>query len=334
MNIQNVTKKITLVVGTAALALTAHSALAMEPVELKIASFKQGSSYYVYAVTIGALLRDNLPKGSVIDTPPIGGGVANPALVNAGKADIGLSFAVSNTWAEKGTVAFKEPQTNVRALVGGLDQYYAVVLANADGVKGTLNDFVSKKKPDPSVVMLPKGSTGYYASRQLLSLVGSTEKELKSRGGSYTYGSFGVVKSGLKNGSFDLFGHVVTVGHPAVTEIALTNDVSFLQPSNSTLSTMQKQFGWTVAELPAGSFANQDAPLRLPATGTTLVVHADMSDELAYMITKTICENVDKLVAGHQALADFNPKTGWTPELTGMKLHDGAVRYYREQGWM
>jgi TRAP transporter TAXI family solute receptor len=334
MSVRSFFRKTSLVLYTAAGAIVAHSALALEPVELKIASFKQGSSYHVYAVTIGELLRDELPEGSVIDTPPIGGGVANPALVNAGKADIGLSFAVSNSWATKGEVAFEEPMQNVRALVGGLDQYYAVVMANAGGVEGTLNDFLVNEKPDSRVVMLPKGSTGYYASRQLLSIVGSTEKELESRDGSYTYGSFGVVKSGLKSGSFDLFGHVVTVGHPAVTEIALTNDVTFLQPSDATLNEMQTQYGWNVAELPASTFANQDVALQLPATSTSVIVSADMSDELAYLITKVICESVDKLTAGHQALKDFDPKMAWTPELTQMKLHDGAIKYYRQRGWM
>lgn len=334
MSIQSFFSRRTLIVSIAVVVLMAHSALAMEPVKWKIASFKQGSSYYVYAVTIGEILRENLPKGSIVDTPPIGGGVANPALVDAGKVDIGFSFAVSNAWAEKGIVAFEKPLTNVRALVGGLDQYYAVVLANDKDVKGTLKDFMLKTQPDASVVMLPKGSTGYYSTRQILSLVDSTEKELESRGGSYTYGSFGVVKSGFKNSSFDLFGHVVTIGHPAVTEIALTNDVTFLQPSDATLSGMQKQFGWTIAGLPAGSFTNQGVELQLPATNTTLVVQAKMSDDLAYLITKIICENVDKLVAGHKALKDFDPKRAWAPELNGMKLHDGAIRYYHERGWM
>lgn len=321
--------------GLAMGALVATSASALEPVELKIASFKQGSSFFVYAVTIGDLLRSHLPEGSVIDTPPIGGGTSNPGLVSAGKADLGLSFAVANRWAEDGSVVYNEPQENVRALVGGLDQYYVAVLANGDSDNESVRSYVSTVKPDARVVMLPKGSTGYYATHQILNLVDASEDDLTDRGGSYGYGSFGVVKDSFANGSIDLFTHVVTVGHPAVTEIALNNDVSFLQPSDETLAAMTENFGWDVATLPANSFEGQEQDLTLPATNTVLIAHSDLSDELAYLITKTMNENADRLAAGHKALEDFDPASrAWVQSLLGMELHPGAAQYYREQGWI
>ena len=316
-------------------AIAATSADAQDPVELKIASFRQGSSVYVYAVTIGDLLRSHLPAGSVVDTPPIGGGTSNPGLVSEGKADLGLSFAVANVWAEQGTIVYSEPQENVQALVGGLDQYYVAVLANTNGSDDSVRSYVSTTNPDAQVVMLPKGSTGYYATHQILDVVDATEENLTGRGGSYGYGSFGVVKDSFANGSLDLFAHVVTVGHPAVTEIALNNDVSFLQPSEETLAAMTERYGWDVATLPANSFEGQDQDLQLPATNTVLVARSDMSDELAYLITKTINENADRLAAGHKALEDFDPSSrAWVQSLIGMELHPGAAQYYREQGWI
>lgn len=319
----------------AAMIFSASMTAKADPVQLKIASFRQGSSYYVYAVTIGELLRGSLPQGSVIDTPPIGGGVANPALVGAGKADLALSFSVSNAWAKKGIVAFDKPIDNVRALVGGLDQYYGIVLANGAGIDGDVKSYLTKTKPDARIIMLPKGSTGYYLSYQLFGLIDADPDALGKRGGTYNYGSFGVVKDGFANKSMDLFAHTVTVGHPAVTEIALNNKVSYLQLSAETLNGMSEKYGWDVATLPANSFKGQDIDLRLPATTTVLIARADLSDDLAYLITKTICENVDRLVAGHKALAKFDPATrAWKPNFTGIELHPGAMKYYKERGWM
>ena len=321
--------------GLALAALVTSPAAALEPVELKIASFRQGSSFYVYAVTIGDLLRNALPEGSVIDTPPIGSGVSNPALVSGGKADMGLSFTVANTWAKNGDDPFPKPISNVRALVGGLDQYYVATLAGGKNSSASVGAYLLNDKPDARAIMLPKGSTGYYASQQLYGVAGATEEKLKSKGGSYNYGSFGVVKNSFANQSADIFSHVVTVGHPAVTEIALNNEVTFLAPSDETLAGMTAKYGWDVATLPAKSFKHQDTALRLPATNTVLVARADMSDELAYTIVKTIAENAPKLAAGHKALSRFDPKTrAWKPALTGIELHPGAERYYREQGWM
>ena len=144
-----------------------------------------------------------------------------------------------------------------------------------------------------------------------------------------------MVKDSFANGSLDVFTHVVTVGHPAVTEIALNNEVSFLQPSDETLATMTERYGWDVATLPANSFEGQEQDLQLPATNTVLVARSDLSNELAYLITKTINENADRLAAGHKALEDFDPASrAWDQSLVGMELHPGAAQYYRERGWI
>lgn len=316
-------------------AMAASPVVAQDAVELKIASFTQGSSIYVYAVTIGDLLRDALPEGSIVDTPPIGGGTTNPAIISQGSADLGLSFAVANRWATTGEVMYDEPVDNVRALVGGLDQYYIAIIANDDVGPQSVADFVTATKPDTRVMMLPTGSTGYFATTQVLDVVGATEEVVEERGGSYGLGSFSVVKDSFANGSLDLFAHVVTVGHPTVTEIALSNDVSFLQPTDETLAGMSETYGWGTATLPANSFEGQTTDLVLPATNTVLIASADMSDDLAYLITKTINENAERLAAGHQALSDFDPATrAWVDELNGMELHPGAQRYYREQGFI
>lgn len=316
-------------------ALLAPAAYAQDPVELKIASFRQGSSVYVYAVTIGELLRNTLPEGSIVDTPPIGGGTTNPAIVGQGKADLGLSFAVANTWATKGEVLYNAPQENVRALVGGLDQYFVAPIANGNYGDESVANFANNVKPDMNAIMLPKGSTGYFATTQILDVVGASEDVVTGNGGSYGFGSFGVIKDSFANGSLDFFAHTVTVGHPTVTEIALSNEVTFLQPSEETLTAMTEKYGWGVATLPANAFEGQTTERTLPATNTVLIARADMSDDLAYLITKTICENAERLAAGHKALEDFDPATrAWVPALTGMELHPGALRYYREQGWV
>ena len=52
-------------------------AAAQDSVDLTVASFRAGSSWFVYSATIGEILRDALPEGSTIDTPPLGGGQAN-----------------------------------------------------------------------------------------------------------------------------------------------------------------------------------------------------------------------------------------------------------------
>ena len=52
------------------------------------------------------------------------------------------------------------------------------------------------------------------------------------------------------------------------------------------------------------------------------------------MITKTVCESKADMVAAHKAWGNFKPENAWKPENTGVPLHPGAIRYYKERGWM
>jgi TRAP-type uncharacterized transport system substrate-binding protein len=66
--------------------------------------------------------------------------------------------------------------------------------------------------------------------------------------------------------------------------------------------------------------------------GTVLIANEILSDDLAHLITKTVCENRDKMAAAHKAWADFDPAVAGLEENTAMPLHPGAARYYQEKG--
>lgn len=325
--------------ATAAIALALCAAPAgaqtKKPVELRIASFNVGSSWYVYGVTLAEVLRGKLPDGSKVDAPPLGGGTANPQLIERGKADIGLSFAVVNDWAMKGEFAFDKPQSKVRTLMGGLDDYYLGIVVNGKDRGPELNEFLDKQKADTRVMLLKKGSFGSFAGQQILDVAGSGEKEVAARGGRYDFADFPSIQAAFANGNADLFIQVITRGHPAVTEMAETGNVTLLEPSDKVLAAMKEKYGWSVDTLPKGSFRGQTRDLKLPGTTTAIIASSDMPDDLAYTIVKTVCENQDAFKAGHKALGGFDCATkAWKPDNLGAPLHPGAARYYRERGWM
>ncbi|MCC2098298.1 MAG: hypothetical protein KDJ29_15485, partial [Hyphomicrobiales bacterium] len=61
------------------MAAAGSSAIAQDKT-MRFASFRTGSSWYTYAVTFGNVLSKKGPKGWKVDTPPLGGGTANPVL--------------------------------------------------------------------------------------------------------------------------------------------------------------------------------------------------------------------------------------------------------------
>lgn len=308
---------------------------AAEPAHLTIASFSQGSSWYVYAVNLAELLHDALPPGSTVDTPPIAGGLANPQLVAAGKAQMGFGMAAVGNWAIEGKIGYKQPLKNLRSLVGGLDDYYLVALARGKDVPTDLAGYFKTVKPKAHVTLLRRGSIGSFAGQQLLELAGAGEKELAANGGNYEFGTFGMVKNRFAAGTADVFVQVATRGHPGITEIAHNTDVTFLAPSDKVLAEMRDKYGWDTKTLPKGTFEGQDKDVKLPGTTTVLFASTEMSDDMAYKIVKTVCEKTDKLRAAHKALAKFDCANGsWKIGATGLPLHAGAARYYKERGWV
>ncbi|MDN3516530.1 TAXI family TRAP transporter solute-binding subunit [Aquisalimonas lutea] len=325
---------LTIVLGGALLVGGVAQAELNDPVDLRVASFREGSSWHVYSVTLGQMLREQLPAGSTIDTPPLGGGTANPSLIDQGKADIGLSFAVVNRWADDGVELFEERKENLRGLIGGLDQYYLGIIANDEDAEPTLGGYL-EENPATRVMLLRRGSFGSYSGEQLLAELGVDGDELGARGGSLTFTGFNTIKEAFPAGRTDLFVQVMTRGHPAITEIAETADVTFLEPGEGTLNAMMDQYGWGAATLPAGTFRGQERELSLLGTTTALIASTGLSEEAAYAIVKTVCEDLDAFRRGHGALSEFDCETqAWRDENIGLPLHAGAERYYREQGWI
>ncbi|MCC7081079.1 MAG: TAXI family TRAP transporter solute-binding subunit [Burkholderiales bacterium] len=307
---------------------------AADAVNMTIGSFNQQSSWYVYAVNLAEVLRPALPAGSVVDTPPIAGGLGNPRLVAEGKAQIAFGMAVVGTWAMEGTAAFKEPLKDLRSLVGDWDDYFLLPMLRGKGLPNDLAGVFKSVRPKARVMLLPKGSIGAFGGTQMLELVGAGEKALSAAGGGYEFAGFGAVKNRFAAGQADVFIHTVTRGHPGVTEIARSVDLTFLQPSKAVLAGMNK-YGWTTATLPKDTFPGQDQALQLPGTNTTLFATTKLPDDMAYLVVKAICENTAKLQAAHKALAKFDCAKGvWRKEVNGMPLHAGAERYYRERGWL
>jgi len=319
-----------LLMGLAVMAF--QPAWALEAQKLRIATLSMGSSWYVYGGVMADILRKALPSGSVIDVLPYAGGIGNMDLAFKGEAEIALGFPMAAKWAYEGIVAYDKKMTNLRALAGGFDQYYVGIVATKKSKITALEEIAQKKIP-VRVATVTKGSTGELANRQILEAVGAPYKTIESFGGKVTHTAFGVITKMLVDGQADIFMQVVTEGHPAMTEIAITADVVFIGLSEPVIKKLTA-LGWTAATIPAKTFKGQDQPVPTIGTTTCLVVKDSMSNDLAYAITKALCENRETLAKGHAGLKPFDPQSAWKPENLGLPLHPGAEKYFKEKGWM
>ena len=300
-----------------------------------IGAMEPGTSWYVFAATLAGLLEDALPPGARVEIRARGGGVGNPILVERGAVSVALSQAATAAWAYEGELVYEQPAKNIRALVGGLNPVWMTALLTEDYIERTGNDTLEKalrSKEPITIVMKPRGSSVPVFADLVLASFGLTRDDIRERGGQILQVSPSQIPGLLRDGRADLYFESAIRGHPALTEIATTVGVRFLDLPPAAQQRLEGP-GVELTDLPKW-FPNQARPVAAADMGTVLIARQDLEEDLAYVITKTVCESRDEMVKAHRAWASFEPETAWQIEKTGVPLHPGAERYYRERGWL
>ncbi len=73
----------------------------------------------------------------------------------------------------------------------------------------------------------------------------------------------------------------------------------------------------------------------MPSIGgkAVLSVSANTSPELVYQVVKSVFDNLEGFKKLHPAFKDLDEQEMIRTGLSA-PLHDGAIRYYKERGWM
>ena len=86
------------------------------------------------------------------------------------------------------------------------------------------------------------------------------------------------------------------------------------------------------ATIPAGMYNNAE-DINTFGVGATFVSSAAVPDDVVYTIVKSVFENFDDFKKLHPAFKNLKEEEMIKDSLTA-PLHDGAVKYYKERGWM
>src|SRR5690606_11228390 len=84
------------------------------------------------------------------------------------------------------------------------------------------------------------------------------------------------------------------------------------------------------ATIPAGTYEGQAADVPTLAITNILVTSADVSDEIAYQMTKQLFDHLDTMVAAHKAASAI--KIEEAAKALPIPLHPGAERFFKEKG--
>jgi TRAP transporter TAXI family solute receptor len=317
---------------TLALVAAASAALWTAPVaaQQKFVTIGTGGVTGVYYAAGGAICRlvnkDRAKHGIRCSVESTGGSVFNVNTIKAGELDLGFTQSDVQFNAVKGLNQFAKD-----GAVGDLRAVFAVhpepftVVARKETNIGKFEDFKGKR------FNVGNPGSGTRASmEELLGAMGwklsdfSLASELKAD----EHGP------ALCDGKID--GFFYGVGHPSANIQDPTTScgaklISLTGPVVDKLVADKPYYA--KATIPAGLYPNNPQATQTYGVLATVVASSKTSPDTVYQVVKAVFDNFDEFKKLHPALAHLKPENMVKDGLSA-PLHEGAVRYYKEKGWV
>ena len=143
--------------------------------------------------------------------------------------------------------------------------------------------------------------------------------------------NFNETADALANGDIDAGFWSVGAPTSSILNLATTNEIVIIELSEAELAAAREADAtFAVTTLAGGTYTGVDADITVLGIPNVLVVSSEMSDDLAYEITRAMFENIADLQAVHPAANETTVE--FTMSATPVPLHPGAIRYYEEIG--
>jgi uncharacterized protein len=298
--------------------LAAAPALAQE--QLSIATGGTGGVYYPMGGGLAEIINNQV-EGYSATAEVTGASVENMGLIATGDADLALALADTVQQAHAGTGRFEGQQLE---MVRGLASMYAnmvhIVALEGSGIT-TLDDLRGKR-----VSVGAPGSGTEVNAEAILSANGITYDDIEEQ-----RLNFNETADALANGDIDAGFWSVGAPTSSILNLATTNSIVLIELTDEQLAAAQAADAtFARTTLPGGTYEGAAEDITILGIPNVLVVSSEMSDDLAYAITKAMFENIADLQAVHPAANETTVE--FTMVATPIPLHPGAIRYYEEIG--
>lgn len=323
------TKSLALVVALALVAAGAFAGGGTEaggpgaPRVLSIYSGSPGGGWYPIAVAAGELWTKNIPGLSV--THADAGGAGNVVAVSTGKAQVAITTGASIGDAVVGNPPFEAKVSNVRALAALAPEFYGI-LTWADSTINVPADLKGKR-----LSPCPKGYTVEVITRSVLKASGLSYDDLAKVDFMDLEEAAGLMKDGHLDA---VVASISLSGDPTITDLETARAVRLVEIPADVMKKLQSVSpGLYPAVLPKGSYKGVTKDTQIPGYSLGLAVAAELPADLVYQMTKALVENWATMQAVSADLKDLKPQDLAKPTM-GVEFHPGALKYYKEKGWV
>ncbi|MDO6587254.1 TAXI family TRAP transporter solute-binding subunit [Salipiger sp. 1_MG-2023] len=299
------------------LAVTAPAAMATEFVNV----LTGGTSgvYYPLGVAIADIYAKNIPdaRAQVQSTKA---SVENLNLLQQGRGEIGFALgdSVKDAYEGNAEVGFSKPLDKLRS-IAAIYPNYIQIAASADAGVITAAELAGK-----SVSVGAAKSGTEVNARKILGALDMTYDDL----GKVEYLPFAESVELMKNRQLDATLQSSGLGSAALKDLSSTQDVTYVSIPEDVAGKLGAPYAAGI--IPAGTYPGQDEDISTLTITNILVTSSDVSDELAYQMTKLLFENLDQLKAAHAAAGAIDIQNAI--KNSPIPMHPGAEKYYKEQG--
>lgn len=282
-----------------------------------------GGSWYLICAQLSEKLKDSMAdvNVSVIE----GGAISNVRLTNEGRdLDIGTASYPNVLDALSSSGAFAEDNIDNVKVIMNFSMDYIQMTVKADSGINSLADL-----SDKDILPGPNGWGSEVLTRNLLGMYDMDYESIQANGGSVSHVSWGEAPSLIKDGHADMVSLKGAFPNAKIMEIEATNDAKVLSIDEDKLDAyIADHVGYVKGVVPAGTYKGQAEDALTIGHTSVLFANGDLSEDVVYVITKTLVENADYFSQIEGVSIDANPVEGIDMDV----IHPGALRYYEEQG--
>lgn len=314
--------KLSLVASLAMGSMAAHA----EDKFVTIGTGGQTGVYYVVGQSICQLVNRDTAKTNVkCNAPSTGASVANLNAIADKQMEMGIAQSDWQYHAYNGSSSFKGKKNDKLRAVFSIHPEPFTVMARTDAKITNFDDLKGKR-----VNVGDPGSGTRATMNVILAAKGWTDKEFK-------------VASELKPAEMasvmcdnNLDAITYNVGHPngALKEAAASCDAHLVPVTGEAIDKLVADHSYYAkATIPGGLYKGTDNPVETFGVYATLVTSADVDADRVYTVVKAVFDNFDRFKRLHPAFENLKEEEMIKNALSA-PLHEGAIRYYKERGWM
>lgn len=281
-----------------------------------------GGSMYPAGAAVSQVWTNNV-QGVKCNTQTSTGSFQNCQDVSTGEVDVAVatSDVVLNAYNGTGKFADIGKLDNLRVIGAVYTSVLSGVALKSSGLT-YIHDLLGKR-----VAVGPAASATENATLAAFDAMGidSSNTSLENLGRGDGADSVG---DGILDAAFGFAG--LPIG--GQLNLAATKEIQVLDMTQEEIDkVLAGNAAYIQTKIPAGTYTGQDNDANTFGVKCLIIVTADMDADLVYDLCKAMNEHTEELAAGNALLKDMTDPSFLCTQMP-IPLHDGAQKYYSEQG--